>query len=161
MYTYFDVFEFHFDRYLIELDNTTSLTKTPIVTPIKLQNPTVVLDQFHTKETTYQLINNDVNNKEDTTPKVTVKSRKTRDQHPHHKISTDSSQQTTESILDHLDRLHQERNHHHYHHPYQPIDMDDFDDNSSVTSSMTDSSETVRRSTRRVRPPKRYDSSAV
>ncbi|CAH8819743.1 unnamed protein product [Schistosoma curassoni] len=129
--------------YLIELDNTTSLTKTPIVTPIKLQNPTVVLDQFHTKETTYQLINNDVDNKEDTTPKVTVKSRK------------------TQSILDHLDSLHQQHNYHHYHYPYQPIDMDDNDDNSSVTSSMTDSSETVRRSTRRVRPPKRYDSSAV
>uniref|UniRef100_A0A094ZJW0 Uncharacterized protein n=1 Tax=Schistosoma haematobium TaxID=6185 RepID=A0A094ZJW0_SCHHA len=143
------------------LDNTTSLTKTPIFTPTKLQNPMVVLDQFHTKETTYQLTNNDVDNKEDTTPKVTVKSRKTRDQHPHHKISTHSSQQTTESIIDHLDRLHQEDNYHHYHHPYQPIDMDDNDDNSSVTSSMTDSSETVRRSTRRVRPPKRYDSSAV
>ncbi|XP_018645111.1 hypothetical protein Smp_176800 [Schistosoma mansoni] len=145
--------------YFMDLDNTPSLTKAPIFTPPKLQNPAPILDQIHTNETIHdQLTNNDIDNKEDITPRVAVKSRKKRDHQPHHKTSTHSSQLTTESIFDHLNRLHQEQNHYPTH---QSIDMDDFDDTSSVTSSMTDSSETVRRSTRRVRPPKRYDSSAV
>ncbi|CAI2722451.1 unnamed protein product [Schistosoma spindalis] len=154
------------NTYLIDLNNTPSLTKAPIFTPPKLQNPTLNVNQIHTNETTHQLINNDsIDNKEDITPKVTMKSRRTRDPHSYHKTSIHSSQHTTVMNLDHLDRIHQHPHHHDEHnhyHSYQSIDMDDFDDNSSVTSSMTnDSSDTVRRSTRRVRPPKRYDSSAV
>ncbi|TNN07681.1 Protein ELYS [Schistosoma japonicum] len=133
--------------FLVGCNDTISLTNAPIFTPPKLQNSCSSSDYIHTKETIHDV---------DATPKVASNSRKSRGYHP--KTSTQPSQLTTEAILDHLDRLHEERHHYHYN---QPTDMDDFDDTSSITSSVTDSSETLRRSTRRVRPPKRYDSSAV
>ncbi|KAH8856060.1 Protein ELYS [Schistosoma japonicum] len=138
--------------FLVGCNDTISLTNAPIFTPPKLQNSCSSSDYIHTKETIHVYNDDDV----DATPKVASNSRKSRGYHP--KTSTQPSQLTTETILDHLDRLHEERHHYHYN---QPTDMDDFDDTSSITSSVTDSSETLRRSTRRVRPPKRYDSSAV
>ncbi|CAH8824219.1 unnamed protein product [Trichobilharzia szidati] len=138
------------EKYFIETSDAL-LTQPPIITSSKIRRSTVITpinEKQPDKETTDSI-------DEDISRRVT-RSYRTRDIKTPPKLSPDKL--TTEALFDQLDRLNEER----FRRSQNPTtDVDDFDDTSSIASSVTDSSETPRRSTRRVKRPQRFDPSAV